>query len=184
MSNKAEHLEDATNVASELSDRELVNRCEGFVRDIALNLDYLRELRKRFEQGPVEGYENWTEFVGKNSGYSLPHIQRLLRGETAWDKVSKDERRYTALKALDKISGSEAAREEGPDVNDFGGIRQTPRIDEVKPDEWLFDIGIAANDFVGAVEGFASAFPDDTHKLQSGHRRGYRTAQNIRRLMM
>ena len=72
--------------------------------------------------------------------------------------------------------GQRRRGKKSPDVNDFGGIRQTPRIDEVKPDEWLFDIGIAANDFVGAVEGFASAFPDDTHKLKAG------TAEVIARL--
>jgi hypothetical protein len=72
-----------------LSDAELLPLGEKALHDIADDILVLDEIRQRFRKGlPILGYQNWREFIAKNSRYSMRTIQNRLA-----EKNGKDESR-------------------------------------------------------------------------------------------
>lgn len=69
--------------AAEMSDGDLIAICSDTLKDLVDDIPYLRELRSRFivarqQLRAICGYRTWTQFVRKNSRYSMRQIQRLL----------------------------------------------------------------------------------------------------------
>jgi hypothetical protein len=72
-----------------LSDTELLPLGEKALHDIADDILVLDEIRSRFRAAkgaPILGYQNWREFVERNSRYSLRTVQNRLA-----EKNGKDE---------------------------------------------------------------------------------------------
>lgn len=62
-----------------MSNEDLFPIGERALRDIADDIIALDEIRNRFRvQSPLMGYQNWREFVARNSKYSLRTVQRRL----------------------------------------------------------------------------------------------------------
>jgi len=77
-----------------LSDAEIIPMGEKALGDIADNILLLDEIRQRFRKGlPILGYTNWSDFVERNSKFSLRTVQRRLNEVNGKDesKVNKPE---------------------------------------------------------------------------------------------
>jgi hypothetical protein len=77
-----------------LSDAEIIPMGEKAIGDIADNILVLDEIRQRFRKGlPILGYTNWSDFVERNSKFSLRTVQRRLNEVNGKDesKVNKPE---------------------------------------------------------------------------------------------
>jgi len=77
-----------------LSDAEIIPMGEKALGDIADNILVLDEIRTRFRKGlPIFGYANWSDFVERNSKFSLRTIQRRLNDVNGKDetKINKPE---------------------------------------------------------------------------------------------
>jgi hypothetical protein len=87
-----------------LSDAEIIPIGEKALADIADNILVLDEIRTRFRKGlPILGYANWSDFVERNSKFSLRTIQRRLnevngRDETKINKPKTLEARRTVAR--------------------------------------------------------------------------------------
>jgi hypothetical protein len=79
-----------------MSDEELFPIGEKALRDIADDIIALDEIHSRFRNSkevPILGYQNWKEFVARNSKYSIRTVQRRLADEHGVDE-SKINLRY------------------------------------------------------------------------------------------
>jgi hypothetical protein len=76
-------LLDPEDLAKDLGDSDLIERCVQGFRKLKEIIPYLREARTRFAHPgrrlPVAGNPSWTEWVEKNLGVSVRRVQQLLR---------------------------------------------------------------------------------------------------------
>ena len=82
----AEHLPMLSDIQA-MTDGALVVASEHAMQDIGDNLLVLDELRQRFRRGVrFKGYLSWSDFVGRNSRYSLRTIQMKLTAVNGKDE--------------------------------------------------------------------------------------------------
>lgn len=76
-----------------LTDAEIIPMGVKALGDIADDILVLDEIRQRFRKGrAIEGYANWTEFVEKNSKYSIRTIQYRLNEVNNKDETKVNDR--------------------------------------------------------------------------------------------
>ena len=80
-----------------LSDAEIIPMGEAALKDIADSILVLDEIRTRFRKGlPILGYNNWSDFIQRNSKFSLRTVQRRLN-----EVNGKDERKINKPETLE-----------------------------------------------------------------------------------
>jgi hypothetical protein len=74
---------DPEDLAKDLGDSELIERCVQGFRKLKEIIPFLREARDRFSRPgrriPVAGNPSWTEWVEQNLGVSVRRVQQLLK---------------------------------------------------------------------------------------------------------
>ncbi len=118
-------LLDPEDLAKDLGDSELLEKCAEGIRKLKDVLPYLREARYRFSQPgrriPVAGNPTWTEWVEKHLGVGVRRVQQLLRESLEpSETISLGSRKWTRTlrtgdwRTLIKLTEGRASQVFGP----------------------------------------------------------------------